>query len=71
MSDTVKLTANPVRWIMCRAMMCGGMPVTAWDDDGNLWCAWQCATCGAVKHAHKTDIGSDAGRSALAEDGRT
>jgi len=59
-----------LRWLMCRTGWCGGLPICKTHTDGRIWCAWQCATCGAIKHAHPVPERSPAGRSALAGDGR-
>jgi hypothetical protein len=37
--------------LKCLLHMCGGNVISEWNDDGVLWMAWQCASCGAIKHA--------------------
>lgn len=42
-------------FIRCYLGACGGLPITKHNDAGELWCAWKCQECGAIKHAHKVD----------------
>jgi len=48
-------TAEHPMGIQCHMKMCGGNPVSKHDDNGKIWHAWQCSTCGRVKHAFKME----------------
>lgn len=45
-----------LRKLKCITQNCGGLPTSKWADSGTLWMAWECSTCGKIKHAHPTEV---------------